>query len=53
MSELPRGLSEPSFDPNAMRVLNERYFARKEDGSLETPREFLWRVASAVSQPER
>jgi len=53
MSELPRGLSEPSFDPNALRVLNERYFARKDDGSLETPREFLWRVASAVAQPER
>ena len=53
MSELPRGLSEPSFDPNALRVLNERYFARKGDGSVETPREFLWRVASAVAQPER
>jgi ribonucleoside-diphosphate reductase alpha chain len=53
MSELPRGLSEPSFDPNALRVLNERYFARKDDGSVETPREFLWRVASAVAQPER
>jgi ribonucleoside-diphosphate reductase alpha chain len=53
MSELPRGLSEPSFDPNALRVLNERYFARKDDGSVETPREFLWRVASAIAQSER
>ncbi|GAC1544595.1 MAG: vitamin B12-dependent ribonucleotide reductase [Candidatus Velthaea sp.] len=52
-TELPRGLSEPSFDPNAMRVLNERYFARKPDGSVETPKEFLWRVASSIAQPER
>jgi len=48
-----RGLAEPTFDPNAMRVLKERYFARKPDGSQETPKEFLWRVASAVAQPER
>ncbi|GAC1403113.1 MAG: ribonucleotide reductase N-terminal alpha domain-containing protein [Candidatus Velthaea sp.] len=52
-TELPRGLSEPSFDPNAMRVLNERYFARKPDGSVETPKEFLWRVASAIAVSER
>ncbi|MFN2460443.1 MAG: ribonucleotide reductase N-terminal alpha domain-containing protein [Candidatus Velthaea sp.] len=52
-SELPRGLAEPSFDPNALRVLNERYFARKADGSVETPKEFLWRVASAIAEPER
>jgi ribonucleoside-diphosphate reductase alpha chain len=48
-----RGLAEPAFDPNAMRVLKERYFARKPDGTQETPKEFLWRVASAVAQPER
>ena len=51
--ELPRGLAEPSFDPNALRVLSERYLARKADGTIETPREFLWRVASAIAQPER
>src|SRR5476651_1321892 len=52
-TELPSGLAEPSFDPNAMRVLKERYFARNDDGTTETPKEFLWRVASAISQPER
>jgi ribonucleoside-diphosphate reductase alpha chain len=50
---LPRGLAEPAFDPNSMRVLKERYFARKADGSAETPKEFLWRVASAIAEPER
>ncbi len=52
-TELPHGLSEPAFDPNAMRVLNERYFAKKPDGTVETPTEFLWRVASAIATPER
>jgi ribonucleoside-diphosphate reductase alpha chain len=52
-TELPRGLSEPAFDPNAMRVLKERYFAKKPDGSVETPVEFLWRVASAIAVSER
>jgi adenosylcobalamin-dependent ribonucleoside-diphosphate reductase len=51
--ELPHGLAEPAFDPNSLRVLNERYFAKKPDGSRETPKEFLWRVASAVAEPER
>ena len=46
-------LAEPAFDPNAMRVLTERYLARGADGSMETPKEFLWRVASAIAQPER
>lgn len=48
-----RGLAEPSFDPNAMRVLKERYLARKDDGEQETPKEFLWRVATAIAKPER
>jgi ribonucleotide reductase alpha subunit len=52
-TELPRGLSEPAFDPNAMRVLKERYFAKKPDGTVETPSEFLWRVASAIAASER
>jgi len=47
------GLREPAFDPNAMRVLKERYFAKKPDGTAETPSEFVWRVASAIAQPER
>jgi ribonucleoside-diphosphate reductase alpha chain len=49
----PRGLAEPAFDANSMRVLNERYFAKKADGTTETPKEFLWRVASAIAVPER
>ena len=52
-ASLPRGLAEPAFDPNALRVLKERYFAKKADGTLETPKEFLWRVASAIAEPER
>lgn len=52
-TEVPRGLSEPAFDPNAMRVLKERYFAKKSDGDVETPTEFLWRVASAIAVSER
>ncbi|MBC5809431.1 MAG: adenosylcobalamin-dependent ribonucleoside-diphosphate reductase, partial [Candidatus Eremiobacteraeota bacterium] len=52
-ASLPQGLTEPSFDPNALRVLNERYFAKTPEGRLETPTEFLWRVASAIAEPER
>jgi len=51
-ASVPEGLAEPAFDPNAMRVLNERYFAKKADGSPESPREFVWRVASAIAAPE-
>lgn len=50
---LPSGLKEPAFDANATRVLKERYFAKKADGTVENPVEFVWRVASAVAQPER
>lgn len=52
-ASLPNNLAEPAFDGNAMRVLKERYFAKKADGSTETPAEFLWRVASAIAEPER
>ena len=50
---LPTGLAEPAFDANATRVLKERYFAKKSDGTVENPTEFLWRVASAIAEPER
>lgn len=52
-TSVPRELAEPAFDANAMRVLKERYFAKKADGTAETPVEFVWRVASAIAQPER
>ncbi len=52
-ASVPSGLAEPAFDPNAMRVLKERYFAKKADGIVESPREFLWRVASSIAEPER
>ena len=52
-SSLPGGLAEPAFDANSMRVLKERYFAKKADGRQENPVEFVWRVASAIAQPER
>jgi len=50
---MPGDLAEPAFDANAMRVLKERYLAKNERGAVETPREFLWRVASAIAEPER
>jgi adenosylcobalamin-dependent ribonucleoside-diphosphate reductase len=52
-ASVPENLAEPAFDANATRVLKERYFARKPNGEQETPKEFLWRVASAISEPER
>jgi adenosylcobalamin-dependent ribonucleoside-diphosphate reductase len=52
-ASVPAGLAEPAFDSNSMRVLKERYFAKKADGTQETPKEFVWRVASAIAQPER
>jgi ribonucleoside-diphosphate reductase alpha chain len=52
-TSVPAGLPEPAFDANAMRVLKERYFAKKADGTVETPVEFLWRVASSIAKPER
>ena len=52
-TSVPAGLTEPAFDANAMRVLKERYFAKKPDGTTETPVEFLWRVASSIALPER
>ena len=52
-ASVPAGLAEPAFDANAMRVLKERYFAKKPDGTTETPIEFLWRVASSIAIPER
>ena len=50
---LPEGLAEPNFDANATRVLTERYFAKTTAGRIETPKEFVWRVASAIAEPER
>jgi ribonucleotide reductase alpha subunit len=52
-TSVPAGLAEPAFDANSMRVLKERYFAKKADGTQETPKEFVWRVASAIAEPER
>ena len=50
---VPEGLTPPIYTENAMRVLKERYFAKKADGTQETPTEFAWRVASAVAHAER
>jgi ribonucleoside-diphosphate reductase alpha chain len=52
ISPVPAGLAEPAFDPNALRVLKERYFAKKADGTTETPPEFVWRVASSIAKSE-
>ncbi|MBD5635915.1 MAG: hypothetical protein IAI49_15720, partial [Candidatus Eremiobacteraeota bacterium] len=53
IAAVPAGLTEPAFDANAMRVLKERYFAKKAEGTIETPTEFLWRVASSIAKSER
>jgi len=53
MTILPkdRELIEPSFSPIALKLLNERYLMRDDDGHVcETPKEMLWRVAMAVAQ---
>ena len=52
-ASVPAGLAEPAFDANSMRVLKERYFAKKADGTQESPKEFVWRVAAAIAEPER
>ena len=49
---MPDDLAKPEFDENAMRVLKERYFAKKADGTTENSIEFVWRVASAIAKPE-
>lgn len=49
---IPSNLPAPDYDANALRVLNERYFAPKDDGSKETATEFAWRVASAIATVE-
>ncbi len=45
---------EPSFDANALRVLERRYLRRNSEGKvIETPDELLWRVANTVADVER
>ena len=48
----PDHLLAPQFDDNALRVLSERYFAKKGDGSIESPTEFVWRVAHSIALAE-
>ncbi|HPK43294.1 MAG TPA: ribonucleotide reductase N-terminal alpha domain-containing protein, partial [Synergistales bacterium] len=44
---------DQSLSDNAMRVLEERYFLRDEDGkAIETPDELFWRVARSVAAAE-
>lgn len=44
---------DQSLSDNAMRVLEERYFLRDEDGKvIETPDELFWRVARSVAAAE-
>lgn len=38
---------------NARTVLERRYLARKEDGSLETPEDMLWRVARNIAEVDQ
>jgi ribonucleoside-diphosphate reductase alpha chain len=52
LDSVTSSLTESQFSENALRVLKERYFARHADGSLETPTEFLWRVAWAIAKAD-
>lgn len=46
-------MSNIQLTPAAERVLNERYLARRPDGSQETPEDMFRRVAWAIAQAER
>lgn len=41
------------WTPAALRVMRERYLARRDDGELETPEDMLWRVACTTAEVER
>ena len=48
------GPAEPQLTPNAVTVLEARYFARDDTGKVnETPSELFRRVAQAVAEAER
>ena len=50
----PADLIEPQLSENARKVLERRYLKKDpQNGQVcETPRELLWRVATAIAKPE-
>ncbi len=50
---VPADIVAPAWSPQAVRVLNERYFAKNEQGkALETVEEMCWRVAWELARGE-
>jgi len=51
--ELPEDLSRGNWSEQAVKVLEERYLWRDDDGKIiETPNELVWRVAWAIASAE-
>lgn len=53
LPSLPKGLPNGEWSEQAVRVLEERYLLKDEDGKvIETPDEMVWRVAFAIASAE-
>lgn len=51
--EVPEDISAPEWSPQAVKVLNERYFLKDKDGrAIENTQEMCWRVAWELARAE-